>query len=96
MSRPVVCLLALLLSASAARVAAAELKRVVFEGVTSNHQWPLNELNPELPSDWSSYEYLVLEARVSSPQRFFLNVFNAGGIRRVRLHPFGQNVWFRA
>ncbi len=47
-----------------ARLAGAELKRVVLEGVTSIHQWPLNEPNPGLPSGWSSYEYLVLETRL--------------------------------
>jgi len=41
--------------------AKGEVRRVVFEGALSEHKWALKELNPDLPSDWSAYEYLVLE-----------------------------------
>lgn len=77
-------------------VATAETRRAVFEGATSQHKWVLKELNTDLPSDWSGYEFLVLELRASSPQRFSLQVFDAGGVRSVTMHPFGQNVWLRA
>ena len=49
---------------------------VVFEGTESEHKWALQDLAPPLPSDWSSYEYLVLEFRHSSPQRFFLFAYD--------------------
>jgi hypothetical protein len=73
-----------------------QTRQVVFEGELSEHRWTLEELNPELPSDWSSYEYLVLEFKHSSPQRFFLFVYDQGGPRRVVIQPFGQGVWIRA
>ena len=69
---------------------------VVFEGTESEHRWELKDLDPPLPSDWSSYEYLVLEFRHSSPQRFFLFAYDQSGPRRVVIQPFGQNVWIRA
>ena len=69
---------------------------VVFEGTESVHKWSVGDLDPPLPSDWSSYEYLVLEFRHSSPQRFFLFAYDRGGPRRVVIQPFGQNVWIRA
>ena len=69
---------------------------VVFEGTDSEHKWALQDLDPPLPSDWSSYEYLVLEFRHSSPQRFFLFAYDQSGPRRVVIQPFGQNVWIRA
>ena len=69
---------------------------IVFEGTESVHKWELKDLNPPLPSDWSSYEYLVLEFRHSSPQRFFLFAYDQSGPRRVVIQPFGQNVWIRA
>ena len=70
--------------------------RVVFEGTESEHKWALQDLDPPLPSDWSSYEYLVLEFRHSSPQRFFLNAYDRNGQRRIVIQPFGQSVWVRA
>ena len=93
MRRSLVALLSVLLPAVAV---AAETRQAVFQGATSEHKWTLKELNPDLPSDWSGYEFLVLELRASSPQRFSLRVFDAGGVRSVTMHPFGQNVWLRA
>jgi hypothetical protein len=93
MRRSVIALLSILLPAGAAAV---EIRRAVFEGATSEHQWTLKELNPDLPSDWSGYEFLVLELRASSPQRYSLRIFDASGARSVTMHPFGQKVWLRA
>ncbi|MHC4627428.1 MAG: hypothetical protein ACYTDV_10650 [Planctomycetota bacterium] len=77
-------------------LAAIEPKSVTFEGQVSEHKWPLGELDRDLPADWSAYEYLVLEMRTSTPQRFALWLYTADGPRRIMLHPFGQNVWLRA
>jgi hypothetical protein len=67
-----------------------------FGGKETEHKWDLKQLNPEWPSDWSSYRYLVMEMRASSPQRFFLRLYTGNGMRGMLLHPFGQNVWLRA
>jgi hypothetical protein len=71
-------------------------KSVKFEGKSSEYQWPLAELNPDLPTDWSDYNFLVLEMRVSTPQRFFVWIYTAEDRCRTVIHPFGQNVWLRA
>ena len=70
--------------------------KVVFDGVKSEHKWTLKELNPDWPADWSDYNYLVLELKASTPQRFSLMVYTANGPRRIVFQPFGQNVWLRA
>ncbi len=70
--------------------------KVVFDGVISEHKWALKELDPNLFSDWSGYEYLVIEMRISTPQRFFLWIYTADGPRRLVMQPFGQGVWLRA
>jgi hypothetical protein len=77
-------------------LSAIEPKSVTFQGRISEHKWPLGELDRELATDWSAYEYLVLEMRTSTPQRFALWLYTADGPRRIMLHPFGQNVWLRA
>ena len=77
-----------------AGIGGAETKRLVFEGIKSEHQWTLKEL--DFPADWSSFRYLALELRASTPQRFHLIIRNKDGLRRIVIQPFGQNVWFRA
>lgn len=78
------------------RLSAMELKSVTFQGKISEHKWPLKQLDSNLPADWSGYEYLVLEMRTSTPQRFGLWLYTADGPRRIMFQPFGQNVWLRA
>ncbi len=69
--------------------------RVVFEGRESTHKWTLKELNPDLPSDWTGYNYLVLEIRASSPQRFALTLYSTNLTQSRQMHPLA-NVWLRA
>ena len=69
--------------------------RTTFTGAKSEFTWTLKELNPELPSDWTSYEFLVLEFKASSSQRFELGLETAQGQVSKRIHPFA-GVWVRA
>jgi len=75
--------------------AGTQTRQVVFEGALSEHQWALKELNPDLSSDWSPYEYLVMELRASSPQWFNLRFYTPDAVRTARLHPF-SGAWIRA
>jgi hypothetical protein len=70
-------------------------QRVVFEGDQSEHKWALMELNPQLPSDWTGYGYLVLEMRASSPQRFSLAFYSGSVVQRRQIQPMA-GVWIRA
>ncbi|MDP3000964.1 MAG: hypothetical protein Q8N47_26010 [Bryobacterales bacterium] len=79
----------------AVRFASAAPRRAVFEGAESEHKWALKDLNPNLPADWTGYDFLVLEMRASSPQRFFLTFYGSDGVERRQVHPLA-NVWIRA
>jgi hypothetical protein len=68
---------------------------VKFKGESYQKNWAITVLNPELPTDWSSHKYLTFEYNASSTQRFYLNLYDAEGIRKIRLKPF-QNAWVRA
>jgi hypothetical protein len=68
-----------------------ETKRVVFEPGGAEQVWK----DESLPADWSPYQFLVLELRLSSPQRFDLRVHDAAGVRSVRLAP-APGAWIRA
>ncbi|HLK69664.1 MAG TPA: hypothetical protein VKU19_39815 [Bryobacteraceae bacterium] len=85
-------LLPLLVAAGAAR---GETRRAVFESPGSEHRWTLQELDSSLPTDWRPYQYLVLELKLSSPQRFDLRIHDAAGVRSVRLAPV-PNAWIRS
>jgi hypothetical protein len=52
-------------------------------------------LNPDLPADWTPYEFLVLEFKASSSQRFQLGIDTAQGRIAKRIAPFA-GVWVRA
>jgi hypothetical protein len=68
---------------------------VKFEGALSEKKWAIKELNSELPSDWSTFEFLTFEINSSTTQRFDIRLYDAEGIRRLTIQPF-QGVWVRA
>ena len=78
-----------------AQMVLAAPQRVTFEGREQEYKWSLKELDPDLPSDWTGYNYLVLELRASSAQRFSLNLISTNLTQRRAMHPL-PNVWIRA
>src|ERR1039457_7296937 len=69
---------------------------LMHEFPVSEHKWPLRDLNPDLPSDWSPFKFLVMEVKASTAQRFLLRLYTADGMRALRFHQFGGGVWIRA
>jgi hypothetical protein len=69
---------------------------LMHEFPVSEHKWALKDLNPDLPSDWSAYKFLVMDVKSSSSQRFLLRLYTAEGVRGMRVHQFGGGVWIRA
>ena len=78
-----------------AATAPCQPTRVVFQATQTSHTWPLKDFDSSLPSDWSGFNFLVVELRLSSPQRFELKIHDAGGIRSVRLSPV-PGAWVRS
>ena len=83
-------------SGCATKPADGSVRRLVFTGVKSEQKLTLKQLGADMPSDWSAYNYLVMELRTSTPQRFSIWANTANGNRRIMFQPFGQNVWLRA
>src|SRR5678816_4338075 len=69
--------------------------QTVFTGANAERVWPLKELNADLPADWTPYEFLVLEFKASSSQRFDLGLQTSNGRFAKRIGPFA-GVWVRA
>ena len=74
---------------------AANTTTIVFDQPVSTHQFTLKQLNPDLPADWTPYDFLVLEFRASSSQRFELGLQTSDKLISKRIHPF-PGVWVRA
>lgn len=72
-----------------------EILTIKFEGNSYEKKFALRELNPSLPNDWSGSEFLTFDLTASSTQRFFINLYDTGGMRRLRILPF-QGAWVRA
>src|SRR5258708_3493479 len=70
-------------------------RRTDFTGAKSERIWRLAELNPDLPADWTGYEFLVIEFKASSSQRFELGLGTPRGRYAKRIGPFA-GVWVRA
>jgi hypothetical protein len=87
--------LVLALAAGLASPAPAAPQKAVFAAEVATIQWPLAELDPHLPVDWSGFEFLVIEYRSSTSQRFELALIGDEGTVSKRIHPFA-NVWTRA
>jgi hypothetical protein len=77
-----------------AGAAHSEMRRLVFSGTGAEQSWSLKDQDPNLPADWSPYQFLAIELRISSPQRFELRVHNADGVRSLRLSP-AAGAWVR-
>lgn len=55
----------------------------------------LHDINPDLPTDWTKYNYVVVEYRVSTAQRFFLGFTTGHGYDEVRIHSYVPGQWNR-
>lgn len=78
----------MMLMASLSGQAAENARHVEFTAQVTQFQWPLKELDPALPSDWSLYDYLTLDFKASSPLYFEIGLFTPAGVRKVGVHPF--------
>lgn len=78
-----------------AAVASAATVTAEFARDVATTQWPLAAIDPALPQDWSDAQFLVIELRSSTSQRFELGLVTDTGTVSKRIHPYA-NVWVRA
>ena len=92
---PMKLILTALIVIAAIGVRAALPVQATFVGPKAEQVWPLKELDPSLPADWTPYEFLVLEFKASGSQRFDLGLQTSTGRFSKRIGPFA-GVWVRA
>ena len=59
----------------------------------SGQKFALKEINPSLPTDWDDYNFVVLEYKISTPQRFQLGFTTADGYNEVRVMSYVPGQW---
>jgi len=69
--------------------------RAEFTRDVSTTQWRLADIDASLPVDWTDAQFLVIEYRSSTSQRFELGLVADEGTVFRRIHPYA-NVWVRA
>jgi hypothetical protein len=60
------------------------------EEVRSLHTYALKDIAPDLPSDWTDYQYLILELKISNPQRFFVGMKTKDSLYANGIQPFSS------
>ena len=59
----------------------------------SGLKFALSDINPSLPANWDEYNFVVLEYKISTPQRFQLGFTTADGYNEVRVMSYVPNQW---
>lgn len=69
--------------------------KIAFDGTKelSGNKFALKDINAELPTDWSSYNYVVLEYKISTAQRFQLGFTTDSGYNELRVMSYVPNAW---
>ncbi|MDR2911862.1 MAG: hypothetical protein LBV38_00965 [Alistipes sp.] len=92
-------LAAVALTAAAGLAGCASQKefRVDFDSSheVSGKKFALRDINPDLPTDWDGYEYVVLEYRISTAQRFHVGFDTDAGYNELRVMSYVPNGWNR-
>ncbi len=59
----------------------------------SGRKFALKDINPDLPADWDGYNYVVLEYKISTPQRFQLGFTTRYGYNELRVISYVPGAW---
>ena len=61
----------------------------------SGTKFALADINPDLPSDWDGYNFVVLEYKITTAQRFQLGFTTDWGYNELRVMSYVPNAWNR-
>ena len=87
----------LLMLAFSAVLSKAETFTIRFDSskTKSGAKIALKDLNPELPTDWTGYNFVGVEIRVSTSQRYLLGFTTDHGYDELMLHSYVPGKWNR-
>jgi len=89
------CLAAFVLLLTMQCTTAQEEFKVKFN---SNHEvsgkkFAIRDINPDLPSNWDEYNFVVLEFRITTSQRFHVGFTTDYGYNELRVMSYVPNAW---
>lgn len=75
--------------------AANRIHRIQFDSAleVSGQKIALKDLSPDLPKNWNDYNYVVIEYKISTPQRFQLGFTTKTGYNELRVMSYVPNAW---
>lgn len=59
----------------------------------SGEKFALKDINPNLPSNWDSYNFVVIEYKITTAQRFQLGFTTSHGYNELRVMSYVPNAW---
>ena len=71
------------------------LYKVAFDSSkeVSGQKIALKDINPNLPKNWDDYNYVVLEYKINTSQRFQLGFTTDSGYNELRIMSYVPNAW---
>ena len=61
--------------------------------IVSGKKIEIKDIAPQLPTDWDEYDYVTIEFRSTTPQRFQLGFTTDSGYNELRLISYVPNAW---
>ena len=59
----------------------------------SGRKFAIRDINPDLPRDWDEYNFVVLEFRITTSQRFHVGFTTDYGYNELRVMSYVPNAW---
>jgi hypothetical protein len=59
----------------------------------SGKKFAIKDINPELPRNWDDYNFVVLEFRITTAQRFHIGFTTESGYNELRVMNYVPNAW---
>ena len=69
--------------------------RVKFDSSkeVSGTKFAIRDINPDLPRNWDEYNFVVLEYRITTTQRFFVGFPTDYGYNELKIFSYAPNAW---
>ncbi len=74
-----------------------KIHTVEFDGTkeVSGKKFALADINPDLPENWDGYNFVIMEYRINTAQRFQVGFTTENGYNELRIMSYVPNAWNR-
>ena len=95
MKRVTVCIAGIALLLISQCTSAPDGFKVRFDSrkEVSGKKFAIRDINPDLPRDWDEYNYVTLEFRITTAQRFHVGFTTDYGYNELRVMSYVPNAW---